>query len=216
MRWRRRSPAVRRHGARSERRLDSVTHRSASRWNRPRATPWTASRAARAARHHRQRASRICYDLTSQVTTLSDVLANKQVARRLRPGADGGDRPETACRRALTSSSYPLDRKRRIAWCSCPTSARSASTRKFPLEAMTALHDARSDEEGKSQASGCAADVIEACQRHRRQISHCTARPGHRADVRALEIGLCRIHDSFDDVIQKPIARASYWYRRRC
>ena len=68
-------------------------------------------------------------DLTSQVTTLRDVLANKQ-SRAARSARRGWKRScRTACRRALTHSSTRCrPASGRIAWCSCPTSGRSAST----------------------------------------------------------------------------------------
>ena len=71
-------------------------------------------------------------DLTSQVTTLRDVLANKQSR-----GAFGQARMEAIVQDGMPKGSlripvHALDRASgRTAWCSCPTSARSASTRNF-------------------------------------------------------------------------------------
>ncbi len=71
-------------------------------------------------------------DLTSQVTTLRDVLANKQSR-----GAFGQARMEAIVQdgmpqgRLRSSSTRSRPASGRIAWCSCPTSGRSASTPNF-------------------------------------------------------------------------------------
>jgi len=70
-------------------------------------------------------------DLTSQVTTLRDVLANKQSR-----GAFGQARMEAIVQDGMPKAAYEFQytlssASGRIAWCSCRTSARSASTRNF-------------------------------------------------------------------------------------
>ena len=70
-------------------------------------------------------------DLTSQVTTLRDVLANKQSR-----GAFGQARMEAIVQDGMPKGAYNSSTRSRpasgrTAWCSCPTSARSASTRNF-------------------------------------------------------------------------------------
>ncbi len=71
-------------------------------------------------------------DLTSQVTTLRDVLANKQSR-----GAFGQARMEAIVQDGMPQGClripvHALDpASGRIAWCFCPTSGRSASTRNF-------------------------------------------------------------------------------------
>jgi hypothetical protein len=63
---------------------------------------------------------------------------------------------------------------------------------KFPLEAISALRDARSDEQKKHAAARLRQDVTKAFHRHRGALPHSGRDPGPCADVRAVGVGLCR------------------------
>jgi hypothetical protein len=74
---------------------------------------------------------------------------------------------------------------------------------KFPLEAMTALHDARSDEERKFASQRLRTDVL----KHVSDIAEKYLIPGETQDTALMfvpsESVYAEIHDGFDDVIQK-------------
>jgi DNA recombination protein RmuC len=74
---------------------------------------------------------------------------------------------------------------------------------KFPLEAVTALHDARSDEEKKYAAQRLRADVM----KHVSDISEKYLIAGETQDTALMfvpsESVYAEIHDGFDDIIQK-------------
>ena len=95
-------------------------------------------------------------DLTTQVTTLRDVLANKQTR-----GAFGQARMEAIVQDGMPKGSYEFqftlsNSKRPDCVVFLPDQRPLCIDAKFPLEAVTALRDARSDEEKKSPRSGCA------------------------------------------------------------
>ena len=131
-------------------------------------------------------------DLTSQVTTLRDVLANKQSR-----GAFGQARMESIVQDGMPKGSYEFQYtlstgKRPDCVVFLPDQRPLCIDAKFPLEAMTALHDARTDEERKFATGAAAGRCDEACQRHRGKIPDHRRDPGYRADVRAVGIGLRR------------------------
>jgi DNA recombination protein RmuC len=74
---------------------------------------------------------------------------------------------------------------------------------KFPLEAMTALHDARTDEEKKFATQRLRADVM----KHVSDIAEKYLIAGETQDTALMfvpsESVYAEIHDGFDDVIQK-------------
>jgi DNA recombination protein RmuC len=74
---------------------------------------------------------------------------------------------------------------------------------KFPLEAFTALREARSDDEKKSAAQRLRADV----QRHVDDIAEKYLIPGETQEMALMfvpsESVYAEIHDSFDDVVQR-------------
>jgi DNA recombination protein RmuC len=74
---------------------------------------------------------------------------------------------------------------------------------KFPLEAMTALHDARSDEARKFASQRLRTDVL----KHVSDIAEKYLVPGETQDTALMfvpsESVYAEIHDGFDDVIQK-------------
>src|SRR5213593_1208050 len=99
-------------------------------------------------------------DLTSQVTTLRDVLANKQSR-----GAFGQARMEAIVQDGMPKDSYAFQYtlssgKRPDCVVFLPDARPLCIDAKFPLEAMTALHDARSDEERKFATQRLRNDVM--------------------------------------------------------
>src|SRR3954464_3699621 len=142
-------------------------------------------------------------DLTSQVTTLRDVLANKQSR-----GAFGQARMEAIVQDGMPKDSYAFqhtlsNNKRPDCVVFLPDQRPLCIDAKFPLEAMTALHDARSDEEKKFAAQRLRVDVM----KHVSDIAEKYLIPGETQDTALMfvpsESVYAEIHDGFDDVIQK-------------
>ena len=142
-------------------------------------------------------------DLTSQVTTLRDVLANKQSR-----GAFGQARMESILQDGLPKGSYELQYtlstgKRPDCVVFLPDQRPLCIDSKFPLEAVTALRDARSDDEKKVATTRLRADVM----KHVTDIAEKYLIPGETQDTALMfvpsESVYAEIHDGFDDVIQK-------------
>ena len=142
-------------------------------------------------------------DLTSQVTTLRDVLANKQSR-----GAFGQARMESILQDGLPKGSYELQYtlssgKRPDCVVFLPDQRPLCIDSKFPLEAVTALRDARSDEEKKAATARLRLDVM----KHVTDIAEKYLIPGETQDTALMfvpsESVYAEIHDGFDDVIQK-------------
>src|ERR1700745_2363969 len=74
---------------------------------------------------------------------------------------------------------------------------------KFPLEAMTALHDARTDEERKLAGNRLRTDIM----KHVSDIAEKYLIPGETQDTALMfvpsESVYAEIHDGFDDIVQK-------------
>jgi DNA recombination protein RmuC len=142
-------------------------------------------------------------DLTSQVTTLRDVLANKQSR-----GAFGQARMEAIVQDGMPKGSYEFQftlstGKRPDCVVFLPDQRPLCIDAKFPLEAMTALHDARTDEEKKFATQRLRADVL----KHVSDIAEKYLITGETQDTALMfvpsESVYAEIHDGFDDVIQK-------------
>lgn len=142
-------------------------------------------------------------ELTVQVTTLRDVLANKQSR-----GAFGQARMEAIVRDGMPSDAYAFQHtlstgKRPDCVVFLPDGRPLCIDAKFPLESITALHDARTDEEKKSAAQRLRQDVT----KHIADISEKYLIPGETQDTALMfvpsESVYAEIHDGFDDVIQK-------------
>lgn len=142
-------------------------------------------------------------ELTVQVTTLRDVLANKQSR-----GAFGQARMEAIVRDGMPSDAYAFQHtlstgKRPDCVVFLPDDRPLCIDAKFPLEAITALHDARSDEEKKSAAQRLRQDIT----KHITDISEKYLIPGETQDTALMfvpsESVYAEIHDGFDDIIQK-------------
>jgi DNA recombination protein RmuC len=143
-------------------------------------------------------------DLSTQVTSLRDVLANKQAR-----GAFGQARMEAIVQDGLPKGSYEfqftLSNGNRpdcvifLPGDECPL----VIDAKFPLEAFTALRDARSDEHRKQASQRLRQDVM----KHVNDISGRYLIPGKTQDSALMfvpsESVFAELHDGFDEVIQK-------------
>jgi len=143
-------------------------------------------------------------DLSSQVTSLRQVLANKQAR-----GAFGQGRMEAIVQDGLPKDCYAFqhtlsNNKRPDCAIFLPSDKRPLIIdAKFPLEAITALHDARNDGEREIAARRVRADVT----RHFTDIAERYLIPGETQDLALMfvpsESVYAELHDGFDDLIQK-------------
>lgn len=142
-------------------------------------------------------------ELTTQVTTLRDVLANKQSR-----GAFGQARMEAIVQDGMPQGAYAFQHtlstgKRPDCVVFLPDQRPLCIDAKFPLEAITALHDARSDDEKKFAAQRLRQDVM----KHIIDIAEKYLIPGETQDTALMfvpsESVYAEIHEGFDDIIQK-------------
>jgi len=142
-------------------------------------------------------------ELTSQVTTLRDVLANKQSR-----GAFGQARMEAIVQDGMPKGAYEFQftlssGRRPDCVVFLPDQRPLCIDAKFPLEAVTALQDARTDEERKAASQRLRQDVL----KHVTDIADKYLIPGETQDTALMfvpsESVYAEIHDGFDDVVQK-------------
>jgi DNA recombination protein RmuC len=142
-------------------------------------------------------------ELTTQVTTLRDVLANKQSR-----GAFGQARMEAIVQDGMPKDAYEFQHtlsngKRPDCVVFLPDQRPLCIDAKFPLEAVTALHNARSDEDKKLATQRLRQDVM----KHVGDIADKYLIPGETQDTALMfvpsESVYAEIHDGFDDIIQK-------------
>jgi DNA recombination protein RmuC len=143
-------------------------------------------------------------DLSSQVTSLREVLANKQAR-----GAFGQGRMEAIVRDGLPKGSFEFqftlsNRTRPDCVVFLPGDQRPiVIDAKFPLEAITALRDAGSEEAKKQAGQRLRQDVL----KHVNNIAERYLIPGETQDLALMfvpsESVYAELHDGFDDVIQK-------------
>ncbi|AVT79508.1 DNA recombination protein RmuC [Rhodopseudomonas palustris] len=184
-------------------RLDSVTHRFGQ--SLTQSTRYTMQ--SLQALHERlgiiDRAHDNLTELTDQVTTLRDVLANKQAR-----GAFGQARMETIVQDGLPKGSFAFQYtlstgKRPDCVVLMPDQRPLCIDAKFPLEAVTALREATTEEAKKAAAQRLRTDVM----RHVDDIASKYLIPGETQDTALMfvpsESVYAEIHDGFDDVIQK-------------
>jgi DNA recombination protein RmuC len=143
-------------------------------------------------------------DLSSQVTSLREVLANKQAR-----GAFGQGRMEAIVRDGLPKGSFEFqftlsNRTRPDCVVFLPGDQRPiVIDAKFPLEAITALRDAGSEEAKKQAGQRLRQDVL----KHVNNIADRYLIPGETQDLALMfvpsESVYAELHDGFDDVIQK-------------
>src|SRR5712692_8554863 len=148
-------------------------------------------------------AQRNIADLTSQVTSLQGVLANKQ-----QRGAFGQGRMELIVQDGLPKDCYEFqftlsNKCRPDCAVFLPDRRPLVIDAKFPLEAVTALRDAKTDDERKHAATRLRADFA----RHVGDISEKYLIPGETQDLALMfvpsESVYMDLHDGFDDIVQK-------------
>jgi DNA recombination protein RmuC len=142
-------------------------------------------------------------DLSSQVTSLREVLSNKQSR-----GAFGQGRMEAIVQDALPKGTFAFqptlkNGKRPDCAVYLPDGRPLIIDAKFPLEAVTALRNARTDDERKHAAQRLRQDV----SRHVADIADKYLLPGETQDTALMfvpsESVYAELHDGFDDVVQK-------------
>src|SRR5260370_33942808 len=142
-------------------------------------------------------------DLTSQVTTLRGVLAIKQSR-----GASGQARMEAIVQDGMPKGSYEFQLtlstgKRPDCVVFLPDQRPLCIDAKFPLEAMTALHDARTDEEKKYATQRLRNDVM----KHVSDIAEKYLITGETQDTALMfvpsESGYAESHDGLAELIDK-------------
>jgi len=184
-------------------RLDSVTHRVGQSMEQTTRHTMDSLRVLHERLGIIDNAHKNLTDLTSQVTTLRDVLANKQSR-----GAFGQARMEAIVQDGLPKGAYEFQHtlstgKRPDCVVFLPDQRPLCIDAKFPLEAITALHDARSDEEKRIASQRLRADVM----KHVGDIAEKYLIAGETQDSALMfvpsESVYAEIHDRFDDVIQK-------------
>jgi DNA recombination protein RmuC len=142
-------------------------------------------------------------DLASQVTTLQSVLGNKQ-----QRGAFGQGRMELIVQDGLPKDCYKFqltlsNRSRPDCAIFLPDQRPLVIDAKFPLEAVTALRDARTDDERKLASARVRADI----GKHVNDIAEKYLIPGETQELALMfvpsESVYAELHDGFDDVVQK-------------
>jgi DNA recombination protein RmuC len=142
-------------------------------------------------------------DLSQQVTSLRDVLSNKQVR-----GAFGQSRMETIIRDGLPNGSYEFqftlsNGNRPDCVVLQPDGLPLVVDAKFPLEAMTAFREAATEEHRKHAAQRIRHDL----SKHISDISEKYLIAGETQDTALMfvpaESIYADLHDSFDDVVEK-------------
>jgi DNA recombination protein RmuC len=185
-------------------RLDAVTHRLGQSMDA------SGRHTMESLRHLHERlavidnAQKNLTELTSQVTSLREVLANKQLR-----GAFGQARMEAIVQDGLPMGGFEFqftlsNKTRPDCVVFLPGDARPiVIDAKFPLEAMSALREARSEEERKQACQRVRQDV----SRHVNDIAERYLIPGETQDTALMfvpaESVYADLHDGFDDVIQK-------------
>ena len=184
-------------------RLDSVTHRVGQSMEQTTRSTMDSLRVLHERLGIIDHAHKNLTELTSQVTTLRDVLANKQSR-----GAFGQARMEAIVQDGMPKGAYEFQftlssGKRPDCVVFLPDARPLCIDAKFPLEAVTALHDARTEEERRFATQRLRADVM----KHVSDIAEKYLIAGETQDTALMfvpsELVYAEIHDGFDDVIQK-------------
>ncbi|MGY3448633.1 DNA recombination protein RmuC [Bradyrhizobium sp. USDA 4353] len=184
-------------------RLDAVTHRVGQSMEQTTRHTMDSLRVLHERLGIIDNAHRDLSELTTQVTTLRDVLANKQSR-----GAFGQARMEAIVQDGLPKGSYAFQYtlasgKRPDCVVFLPDTRPLCIDAKFPLEAVTALHDAETEDEKRAAAQRLRTDVL----RHVNDIAEKYLVVGETQDTALMfvpsESVYAEIHDGFDDVIQK-------------
>lgn len=183
-------------------RLDAVTHRLGQ------SMEASASKTTDNLRHLYERlalidnAQKNISELSTQVTSLKEVLANKQAR-----GAFGQARMETIVRDGLPPGAYAFQHTlsnglRPDCVVFLPDQRPLVIDSKFPLEAVTAFGQARSEDERKRAAQRLRADL----GKHVGDVARYLL-PGETQEMALIfvpsESVYAELHDAFDDVVQK-------------
>jgi len=148
-------------------------------------------------------AQRNITDLASQVTSLQGILANKQ-----QRGAFGQGRMELIVQDGLPRGCYEFqytlsNKGRPDCVVFLPDGRPLIIDAKFPLEAVTALREARTDDERKAAAARLRQDM----SKHVGDIAAKYLIPGETQDLALMfvpsESVYAELHDGFDDLVQK-------------
>jgi DNA recombination protein RmuC len=148
-------------------------------------------------------AQRNIADLASQMTSLQSVLANKQ-----QRGAFGQARMELIVQDGLPKDCYEFqftlsNRCRPDCAVFLPDGRPLTIDAKFPLEAVTALREAKTEDDRKQAAARTRQDVA----RHVEDIAAKYLIPGETQDLALMfvpsESVFAELHDGFDDILQK-------------
>jgi DNA recombination protein RmuC len=185
-------------------RLDAVTHRLGQSMSE------SGRHTMESLRHLHERLAVIDHaqknltDLASQVTSLREVLANKQMR-----GAFGQGRMEAIVRDGLPRGAFEFqftlsNKTRPDCVVFLPGDDRPiVIDAKFPLEAVSALREAKSEESRKQAAQRVRQDV----SRHVNDIAERYLIPGETQDIALMfvpsESVYAELYDGFDDLIQK-------------
>ncbi len=142
-------------------------------------------------------------ELATQVSSLQGVLANKQSR-----GAFGQGQLEAIVADVLPKGAYEFqytlsNKTRPDCVIFMPDSGPLIIDAKFPLEAMTAWHDAENDEERKQAAARVKQDIA----KHIADIAGKYMIPGETQDIALMfipsELVYADLHERFDDVVQR-------------
>jgi DNA recombination protein RmuC len=142
-------------------------------------------------------------DLASQVTSLREVLSNKQTR-----GAFGQGRMEAIIQDGLPKGAYEFqftlkNGKRPDCVVLLPDQRPLVIDAKFPLEAITAFRDGKTEDERKFAGQRVRQDVM----KHINDIAEKYLVPGETQDTALMfvpsESVYAELHDRFDDVVQK-------------
>jgi DNA recombination protein RmuC len=142
-------------------------------------------------------------DLASQVSSLQSVLGNKQ-----QRGAFGQGRMELIVQDGLPKDCYEFqftlsNRSRPDCAIFLPDQRPLVIDAKFPLEAVSALREAKTEEERKAAAARLRTDI----SRHVNDIAEKYLIPGETQELALMfvpsESVYAELHDGFDDVVQK-------------
>jgi len=185
-------------------RLDAVTHRLGQ------SMETTGRNTVESLRHLHERLALIdrvqdnLTELSAQVTSLREVLANKQAR-----GAFGQGRMEAIVRDGLPNGAYEFqytlsNRTRPDCVVFLPGDVRPiVIDAKFPLEAISALRDAKTEDERKQAGQRLRQDV----HKHVSDIAERYLIPGETQEPALMfvpsESVYAELHDGFDDIIQK-------------
>ncbi|HEY0438642.1 MAG TPA: DNA recombination protein RmuC [Xanthobacteraceae bacterium] len=184
-------------------RLDGVTHRLGQ------SMETTTRNTMEGLRHLHERlgiidsAQKNLTELTTQVTSLREVLSNKQAR-----GAFGQGRMEAIVRDGLPTGAYEFqftlsNSMRPDCAIFLPDKRPLLIDAKFPLEAITALREAKSDDERKRAAQRIRQDI----GKHVSDISTKYLIPGETQEMALMfvpsESVYADLHDGFDDLVQK-------------